>query len=240
MNSICNSNPTYSISLAHLFSIIVKEHPELMTAVHVDLLFNSMKAALTNSNIHYYILKGLSYAANVKPHLFHQHRVQLLQMITKQRNLSACECLQQYLVASCIVGDENTANESLTILLNILKNSKIDDDIRVATFHTCGLIGAINKQALESKRNDFIKFQSYAECRLLLDFLDGKKMNTENKEAIDKMRKEIVHMETAATKTKDDMTNIEKVVKRQELNVCSLFYQTKNTEFVSNYFCISR
>ncbi|CAF5015761.1 unnamed protein product, partial [Rotaria sp. Silwood1] len=115
-----------------------------------------------------------------------------------------------------IVNDEESDNkeESSKSIENFFIN-----DIRIQIFHACELIGVINKQALVATRTDLIAFQSYAECRSLLDFIDEKQMSEENQESINRAQKEIAKMETLVIQTRNDMQNITKVVKRQEINM---------------------
>ncbi|CAF3738019.1 unnamed protein product [Rotaria sp. Silwood1] len=110
VDGIFSSDAEYSISVSHLFSIIVKEHPELVTSVQVDHLFASIEACPSNLDGLFSTFQALGYVANVQPHLFHKYRAQLLELVTKQQNVWAFGCLQQYFVASTIIGDENTAN----------------------------------------------------------------------------------------------------------------------------------
>ena len=200
--------------------IIIKEHPELLTSVQVDLLFTLIKTRPSNSHDLYYLFHTLGRVATAQPHLFHKHRNQLLHCVVEQQQMSAFECLQQYFVASTIIGGETTANECLTILIDLLKpNKKIKHDIRKQVFHACELIGIIHKTALGTKRSDLMAFQSETECRVLLDFIDGKKLSADNHEAINQARKEIAQMEKQVNKTGKDVQNVSNVVKRQEIKV---------------------
>ncbi|CAF5003888.1 unnamed protein product, partial [Rotaria sp. Silwood1] len=83
---------------------------ESITSVQVDHLFASIEACPSNLDGLFSTFQALGYVANVQPHLFHKYRAQLLELVTKQQNVWAFGCLQQYFVASTIIGDENTAN----------------------------------------------------------------------------------------------------------------------------------
>lgn len=206
--------------LGQVFWLIAKEHPELITEQQVNNIFTSLNNHSGNPLELYSLFQGLGLVANAQPHLFHKHRNTILRFIIEQQNISAFTCLQQYLVASAIVDGEQQANQSLTFLIDLLKRSSgISNDIRTQIFHACQLIGIINKQALESKRADLEAFNSFAECRTLLDFIDGKKMNEENQAAINQTREEILQMEKRVVKTEKDVRTVTNVVKRQELNV---------------------
>ncbi|CAF3498130.1 unnamed protein product [Rotaria socialis] len=223
IDGIFSSNQAYSISMSQLFSMIGKEHPELITVNQVDRIFASMKISSKKSNDFILLFEALGFVANTQPSLFHKHRAQLLHHVSEKQNISAFQCLQQYLVASTIVDEGKSANEHLTILINLLKgNPKMKSDTRTQIFHVCQLIGVMNKQALKSKRTDLMAFKSYSECRLLLDFIDGEKLTEENQEAINRTRQEIAQMEKLVIKTGKDVQNITKVVKRQELSVSNL------------------
>ncbi|CAF3091533.1 unnamed protein product [Rotaria sp. Silwood2] len=231
VDGIFSNDQAYSISVSYLFSIVGKEHPELFTSKHVDHVFASMKSCATKSDGLIPILEALGFVANAQPHLFHKHHDQLLHLVSKQQNVSAFHCLQQYYVASTIVNEGKTANEYLTILINILRqNSKMKNDIRKQIFHVCELIGVINKQALEAKRKDLVAFQTYAECRLLLDFIYGKKLSAENQEVLNQTRQEIGQMEKLVVKTGKYVQNVTTVVRRQEINVTNLNTRVKKVD----------
>ncbi|CAF3075045.1 unnamed protein product [Rotaria sp. Silwood2] len=223
INSMFSGDISYVSSLGNIFYIIAKEHPELVTEDQVNNIFVSLNDHSGTSLELHQVFQGLGFVANAQPHLFHKHHTALLRFIVELQNISAFICLQQYFVASTIVDGEQQANESLTFLIDLLKRgSAITNDIRKLIFHTCQLVGVINKQALESKRTDLEAFNSFPECRTLIDFIDGKKMSEENQAAINQTREEIVQMEKRVVKTEKDVHNITNVVKRQELNVTNL------------------
>ncbi|CAF0891470.1 unnamed protein product [Rotaria sordida] len=216
--------------LGNLFYVIAKEHPELITEDHVNNIFGSLNDHKGTSQELYLIFQGLGVVANAQPHLFHKHYTTLLRFIVELQNISAFTCLQQYFVASTIVDGEQRANESLTFLIDLLKRgSGITNDIRKQIFHACQLIGVINKQALETKRKDLEAFNSFPECRTLIDFIDGNKMSEENQAAINRTREEIVQMEKRVVKTEKDVHHITNVVKRQELKMLQCQYEQQKT-----------
>ncbi|CAF3843939.1 unnamed protein product [Rotaria sordida] len=224
INVIFDGDVSYISLLGHVFLVIVKEHPELITANQLDRLFTSIKDRTDAGYEMYSIFQGLGLVANAKPNLFHNYRSILLRFIVEQHNLSAFNCLQQYFVASTIINSEEIANEYLTILINLLKTDRgITNDIRIQIFHTCQLIGMINKKILQTKRKDLIEFQSYTECRTLIDFIDGNKMSEENQVIINQTRNELGQIEKRVVKTEKDVHNVKTIVKRQELNVRIVF-----------------
>ncbi|CAF4634898.1 unnamed protein product [Rotaria sp. Silwood1] len=196
INVIFDGDAAYVSLLGHLFLVIVKEHPELITANQLDHLFSSIEGRTDVGYEMFSIFQGLGLVANAKPDLFHNYRNVLLRFVVEQHNLSAFNCLQQYFIASTIIGGEETANECLTILINLLKtDTGITNDIRTQIFHACQLIGIINKTTLHAKRTDLMEFQSYAECRTLIDFIDGNKMSEENQAMINRTRDELGYIE---------------------------------------------
>lgn len=223
-----SKNQAYAISVSHIFSAIGAEHPEVFKAEHVDRVFTLMKSSPPRPDGFIPMLEALGFVANIQPHLFHKYRDQLLLMVTKNQNASAFHCLQQYFAASTIVSEGKTADEYLTILMKLLKeNPKMNNDIRKQIFHVCEIIGVINKQALEVKRKDLVAYQTYAECRILLDFIDGKKLSAENQQAINHTQEEITQMEKLLVKAGKDVQNVTKVVKQQETKVNFSVYKRK-------------
>jgi hypothetical protein len=154
-----------------------------------------------------------SYVANAQPHLFVNHRAQLLSLIVIHQNISIYTCLQNHLVASTLIGNEHIAGECLTILIDFLKSGAITSaDIRKQIFHMCQLIGTKHKRTLEA-------FQWDAECQVLLTFIDGNKLSEENQATINRTREEMVEMEKRVVNTERNVENVAEVVKQQEINV---------------------
>ncbi|CAF3410645.1 unnamed protein product [Rotaria sp. Silwood2] len=214
---------SYVSLLGHLFWIIIKEHPKLITLDQLEHIFTSLKNYTDAGHEFHMIFQGLTFIANINPNLFHKYRSILLHFVIEKHNLSAYNCLQQYLVASTIVNGEQTANESLVILINLLKDqSGITNDIRTQIFHTCQLIGIINKQALQTKRSDLIKYNSYNQCRTLIDFIDGNKLTEENQILINQTKEEILQIEKRVGKTEKNLQNVKIIVKQHELKVTNL------------------
>ena len=200
--------------------IITKTHPEIITSTQIDYLFTSIKNYIDTIQTTSCIFRILAYIANAQPHLFDKHRDELLQYVIEQKRLEIFNCLQQYLVASTILNGEKTADESLTLLINLLKNTKnIPPEFTTQIFYTCQLIGIRYKQILANKRNEFIAYESNSTCRILIDFIDGNKLSEENQAAINQTLDEIAQIEKRVVHTEQDVKNITKTVKRQELNV---------------------
>ena len=172
----------------------------------------------------YQIFQALSSVANAKPHLFDKYRSVLLRSITEQQSVAAFSCLEQYFVASTIIDGEGKGDECVSILIDLLKtNANLSTDIQKFIFHTCQLIGVIYIKVLVRKRDDFLAFNSYSECRTLIDLIDGKTLNEENQAAINRTRETIVQMEKRVIKTDTNLENVTKTVKRQELHVILFF-----------------
>ena len=224
VNGVLSGDTIYTTTLAPLFWIIVKEHPELVTSAQVDRLFASIKDRSEALSEFHFVFQALGFVANAQPTLFHNHRALLLQFVVEKKNVSAFNCLQQYFVAWTIISDEQIANQCLTILIDLLKDGKrITNDMRAHIFHTCQMIGMINKRAIETRRADFVAFASHAGCRILLDFIDGNKMNEENQAVINQTREEITEMQKRVVKTEGDVQDVTKIAKQQELNVSFVF-----------------
>ena len=220
VNGLISGDTAYTTSLAPLFWIIVKEHSEIVTSTQVDRLFASIKDRSAASLELRFIFQALGFVANAQPNLFHNHRALLLRFVVEEQDVSAFNCLQQYLVAWAIAGEQQIANECFTILIDLLKDgNRITNDLRAQVFYTCQMIGMINKQALEAKRVDLVAFGSHAGCRILLDLIDGNKMSEESQAAINQTRKEITQMQKRMVKTERDVHDVTKSVQGQELNV---------------------
>lgn len=215
----------YAMSLAHTFFLIGKEHPEQITAIQVDRLFDRVENG--NCQIHelYQLFQGLSFVANAHPHLFDKHYPTLLRFVIDQQSAPAMTCLRQYLVASTIIHGEDKANESVSILIDLLKKDDgISNDIRELIFYGCQLIGVIHIKALAAKRTDLLPLNSYPACRTLIDLIDGKKLNEENQAAINKTREMVAQIQKRVIKTDNKVENVTKLVKQQQSNVSSVNY----------------
>lgn len=222
----------YKMSLAQTFFLIGKEHPEQITATQVDRLFARVEDGTCTTHELYQIFHGLSFVANAKPHLFDKHYPILIRFITEQQSAPAMTCLQQYLVASTIMDGEEKANESVLILMNLLKKDDgISNDIRELIFYGCQLIGVIHIKALAAKRDDLISLNSYPACRRLIDLIDGNKLNEENQAAINKTREMIAQIQKRVIKTDIKVENVTKMVKQQESNVSFVNHFNENRLF---------
>ncbi|CAF3723633.1 unnamed protein product [Rotaria sordida] len=223
IHALFDCNGQHLTSLSILFDTIVKVHPELITSKHIDSLFTSIKNHMSSFDQTNYIFQALGYVANAQPHLFDKYQEELLHFVIEQHSLSAFSCLQQYLVASTIIKGEKTADENLTLLINLIKNTKnISTDLKSQIFYTCQLIGVKYKEILATKRNDLIPFESDSACQVLINFIDENKLNEENQAAINRTLDEIAQIEKRVVHTERDVQNITKVVKRQELNITNL------------------
>ncbi|CAF2790446.1 unnamed protein product [Rotaria sp. Silwood2] len=206
--------------LSSLFSTIVKVHPDLITSKHIDFLFTSIKNYMNLFDQTNLIFITLGYVANAQPHLFDKYQDELLHFVIEKHSLFVFNCLQQYLVTSTIIKGEKTADEYLTLLINLIKNTKdIPTDLKSQIFHTCQLIGVKYKEILATKRNDLIPFESNQFCKILINFIDENKLSEENQAAVNRTIDEIAQIEKRVVHTEHNVQNITKVVKRQELNV---------------------
>src|SRR5690348_14865534 len=115
------------------------------------------------------LFQALNPVANCHPHLFDTYREQLLHRTIEQQDTLAYICLQQYLIASAVVGGEQTAKQNLNTLIDLLKDSRTSNQIRAYIFHGCQLLGIKYKHVLEARRNDLMAFESNATCRSILD-----------------------------------------------------------------------
>ena len=204
----------------NIFSIIAREHPKVITSEHIDLLMTELNNRSGAVHDTYYFFEGLTSIANVQPHLFNRYQNVLVNFVRKYQNVSATKCLQQYFVASTIARGPASAKEYLTILIDLLHNdSKLTNEIRSQLFHACQLIGIINKETLVEKREVFLKFNSESECRVLIDFIDGKRLSEENQTMINQTLEEIAQVEKRVIRTEENIVNVDGVVKEQELKV---------------------
>ncbi|CAF4746599.1 unnamed protein product, partial [Rotaria sp. Silwood2] len=223
INVMFDGDVSYVSLLGHLFWFIIKEHPELITLDQLEHIFTSFKNFTDCVHEFHMIFQGLTFIANTNLNLFHKYRSILLHFVIEKYNLSAYNCLQQYLVASTIVNGEQTANESLVILINLLKDqSGIINDIRAQIFHTCQLIGIINKQTLQTKRSNLKKYNFYNECRTSIDFIDGNKLTEENQILINQTKEEILQLEKRVGKTEKNLQNVKIIVKQHELKITNI------------------
>lgn len=205
----------------------MKENPEFITSAHVDYLFDSLKTSPGAAHSTVYLYQTLGYVADAQPRLFDRHRDALLHSITQQHNYHAYKCFHQYCVASVVLGGESTADEYLTLLIDLIKNnSSLPNDVKTQIFYTCQVIGTRYKQSLANKRNDFLPFESNPSCRVLIDIVDGNKLSEESQAMITRTLEDIAQVEKRVTHTEISVQNVTKLVKRQELNVrCSFLHR---------------
>jgi hypothetical protein len=123
------------------------------------------------------------------------------------------------LIASAVIGGEQTAKKNVNILIDILKNPGTSNGIQSYIFYGLQLIGIKYKNVLDARRNDLMPFQSNPTCRSLLDYIDGHKMTEENQAAIKKAQDEMGQIEKRIIKTEQDVQQVTESVKEQEFNV---------------------
>lgn len=228
IHAIFEGDESYLSLLGHLFWVIVKESPELITSDQVDHLFTCINDRSNLGQQLHMIFQGLSFVATAKPQLFTKHQETLKRFIVEEQNFSAYECFKQYLLASTIIGGEQVADESLSILINLIRNNKrLTNEIRSQIFYTCQMIGVINKTALKNKRVEFLEFNTFTECRSLIDFIDGNQQSEENQAMLKRTKNEIVQIEKRVVKTEADVLRVDKTVKRQELKVMNCVFLLK-------------
>lgn len=152
--------------------------------------------------------------------IFSNHQKQLLSLGFDRQNYPAAKCVTNYFVASSIVDGEKAANEYLTSLINVLKKGKrMEKWTRELLFHTIQTIGVLYRDLLQSKRNEFLSFKSYIECRVLLDFIDQRKLNPTNQKMFQSIQDEIEQIQQKLHKTENDAKKVSHVVKNQGINV---------------------
>jgi hypothetical protein len=122
VNVLFADNAQNLASLAYLLWVITQEHPELISAKHLNYFFTSLQdtSLLQNARI---LFQALVPVANCQPHKFDPHRAQLLRLVTEHQDICVFGCLLQYLIASVIIGGESTAKENLNTLINLLKDN---------------------------------------------------------------------------------------------------------------------
>ncbi|UJR31959.1 hypothetical protein I4U23_019432 [Adineta vaga] len=218
-----DNNAQHLPTIASLLDIILKSHPHIITESQIDYLFTSIDI-YHQPNTTQTICRLLSHVASTQPHLFDKHRQQLILLVSQQQQtFEAFTCLQQYLVASTIINGEQAADEYLTLLIDLIKNTKnISADLCSYIFHTCQLIGIRHKTILANKRDDLLEFESNSACRMLLDMIDGNKMSEEHQATLNRTLDEMSQIEERVVHTEKNVNNITKLVKRQELHMTNL------------------
>ena len=233
IDALDSEDVNYASWMAQLLAVITQEHPELITSTRVDRLITIVGHRTVASHDLYSLFQALGHAVSAQPALFDAHRAALVRFVVDLQSSPAMKCLQQYFVASTIVRGQQAANEYLSMLVDLLKKEKrITNEIRTQIFHTCQLIGVIDKQALEAKRSDLIPFESYSECRMLIDIIDGNKLTEEYQTAMNQTRDQIVQMEKSVIRTEKKIDNVTGIVKRQELKVSLIFLQPTVTRWL--------
>ena len=202
--------------MASVFALITQERPQSIQSHHVEQLFTSLRKRTGTSMDLYHFFEGLSHIANAQPDLFDPYRFTLIQCVIDWQNAFAMKCVQKYFVASTILHRKESGATHLTFLIDLLKNnSNLNQQIRSEIFHTCQLIGMIDKRALESKRTDLLEFQSFSECRGLIDYIDGNKLTEEMQKTIKQTQDEIAQMEKRVIKTEENLHIVTKTVKEE-------------------------
>ena len=203
---------------------MVKDHPELITAAQIDYLFASLQTYTCKYNETNSIFQILGSLASAQPHLFDRHRTTLVHLVVEKQAIDAFICLQQYYIASTVVGGEPAADECLTQLIDLVRTAdNLSNDLKTLIFNACQVIGAKYKQSLAKKRSDLLAFESHSTCRILIDIIDGNQLSEENQASINRTLDEIVQIEQRVVHTEREIQNVKKVVKRQELTVsCSM------------------
>ena len=220
VNELQNSDNSYICWLVQVFAIVAQERPQLIQSTHVDRVVAILQTRTGTSPDIYFLFQGLGFIANAQPNLFDSHRSTLERFAIDYQSVPAMNCLQQYFVASTIVRGKQLAVQYLSDLIELLKkNANIAHEVQSVIFHTCQLLGVIDKQALEAKRADLVGLDSHSECRMLLDFIDGNKLTEGYQTAINRTRDELTLMQKRVIKTEENVQNVTAAVKQQELQV---------------------
>lgn len=219
--------------MTHLLWIIIKVHPELITSAQVDRLFAWTKYHLNATRELTLVFEVLAVITNTRPHLFHNYNDLLVHFVNDQQNSSIFDYLQAYFVASTIVGGEQTATDSVALLINCIKKDiEATKDIRLQLVYICQLIGTLSKKALEYKRQDLSEYDSYPECQVLLDFIDGRSTNHTNEIVMNRIQEHVTQIEQHLFKTKRDIQQITKPFSSAETNVSDQLLKYKRVGIV--------
>lgn len=204
VNELFVDNAQHLYSLGYILFLISQEHPELITAKHLEYIFSSLDdISSQNTGI---LFQSLTRVGNYQPHLFDIYQSQLLDRITSQQDILSYICFQQYLITSAVIGGEQTATDNLNIFIDILQNPGTSNAIQSYIFHGLQLIGVKYRKVLDARRNDLMPFQSNPICRSLLDYIDGHKMTEENQAAIKRAQDEMGLLEKRVIKTEQRCT----------------------------------
>ena len=172
--------------LAHfagLFAMLVRKHPEIVSAQHVAELFASIATLPFNPALAA-LIQSLSPVAAHHPSLFDAHREILTRLANDKQSTAVFDCLQTYLIVSIILGDQSTASESLTILIGLLSYPQCTDEMRTAIFSTCLQIGVRHKSILANRRDDLARLHA----DILLQFIDDRITSETDQAAVSSAR----------------------------------------------------
>ncbi|CAF0967293.1 unnamed protein product [Rotaria magnacalcarata] len=115
INEIFDRTMTYSFMFKNLFFVIVKEHPELITANELHSLVTSINMYTSTEQEVYFIFQGLGFVANAKPNLFKKYRTIPLNFVLKQHYSSGYDGKRQ---KGKISKGENVENKNIEIKIN--------------------------------------------------------------------------------------------------------------------------
>lgn len=199
---------------------IVQENPDLINENHLEKLFKFLKQTSSLADCSTLVFLILTSVSDSQPKLFDKYQKELQFFAFEKQFAQAAKCLENYFVASSIIDGQKAANEYVTILINALKQEKrIHDEIRQMIFHTLQMIGLLYRELLQSRRNEFLPFKSYAECRILLDFIDQRKLNEPNKKQIQSTQNEIEEIQRRLQRTQANFDRMSRIVQNQDKNV---------------------
>ena len=166
------------------------------------------------------IFQILAPIASAQPHLFDKHRLELIDYTINKQSSSACQCLQTYAIASVILGDETTADEYLTLALDLIKTTpNMSNDMKFIIFNSCQTIGVRYKRSLVNKRHEFLAYESHSTCRMLIDFIDGTQTTEEFQATINRTLEDLNHIEKRIVHTETNVQTMKKSIQQQELYV---------------------
>lgn len=212
------------MTFTSLIQPIADEHPEIITAEQIDYTFEMVKKFGDRYAGIDYLFRILAPIANTQPHLFDRHRKNLIQYSVSKQSFSGFQCLNSYAIAKVILGDETTADEYLTLFINLIKTSpSLSNDLKAYIFGICQTIGARYKQVLAKKREALMPYKSNPACRMLIDYIDGNQISKEQQAAMNRTLDELNQMEKRIVHTEKNVKDVQKTIQRQELNVRILF-----------------
>ncbi|CAF0879631.1 unnamed protein product [Adineta ricciae] len=241
IHALFDNNGQHLTSIASLLNSIFQANPQLITPAQIDYLFTSIAS---HHHIPYAsdsIYRLLELVASAQPELFDKHRQQLIEAASQQQTYNVFNCLHQYLIASSVLNGEEAAGTNLTVLIDLIKNTKtLSSDLCTQIFQTCQAIGSRYKAALAKKREDLVLYESSnSMCRMLIDMIDGNKMSEEQQALLNRTVDEMTEIEARVVQTEKSVDKVTKLVKRQELHTTRVDHSLIDTSPLCHHCQVS-